>query len=124
MLCSMIVRTYCTHDQLNTPFIRSFPFLLKGIRYSVYIGVGMGIFAIIGTRLHYTLDVLIAIFVVVHSWTLYHWVAIHPRLGNRLLSWLESHDISIIDASAYRGARRTSSSLEPYLPDPKKKKDT
>ncbi len=35
---------------------------------SVWAGSFLGVFAIVGTRLHYTLDVLIAIYVTIQTW--------------------------------------------------------
>ena len=109
VLCGMIVHTYCRRSELNTPFTRRFPFVLNLIRAVIYVGIGLGVFAIVGTRLHYTLDVLIATGVTIHSWLVYHWLAGHCVHENALIGWLENDDVAHIDHFAYRIARRTGS---------------
>jgi hypothetical protein len=79
------------------------------VRYYVYTGVAFGIFAIVGTRLHYTLDVLIAVYISTQVWCTYHWLCSHPKLSFRILNWLEHEDVHFIDMDAYRKARRTGS---------------
>ncbi|OQS04246.1 hypothetical protein THRCLA_03511 [Thraustotheca clavata] len=113
VLCAMIVTTYCTMEELNTPFTRKYSWTLPLLRYSVYAGSFFGVFAIVGTRLHYTLDVLIAIYVTIQTWHTYHWLAADNRWNIRLISWLEhDQEIHSIDHHAYRMARRTGSFKE------------
>ncbi|GLD93443.1 hypothetical protein PINS_up002035 [Pythium insidiosum] len=109
MLCAMIVRTYCVESELNTPFTRRFPYVLWMLRYFVYAGAAGGIFAIIGTRLHYTLDVLIAMYITTQVWLTYHWLSANPRSSFRVIKWLEHDDVHFIDMDAYRKARRSGS---------------
>lgn len=109
MLCVMFARTYCVRSELNTPFTRRFPCVLWMIRYYIYTGTAFGIFAIVGTRLHYTLDVLIAIYITAQVWFTYHWLTTHPQESFALLNWLEHEEVHFIDHSAYRKARRSGS---------------
>ncbi|TYZ65473.1 hypothetical protein PybrP1_005037 [[Pythium] brassicae (nom. inval.)] len=107
MLCAMTVKTYCVKSELNTPFTRRFPYVLWMVRYYVYTGVAFGVFAIVGTRLHYTLDVLIAVYITAQVWATYHWLCAHPKSSFRVLNWLEHEEVHFIDLDAYRKARRS-----------------
>lgn len=98
---------YCVRSELDTSFTRRYPQVLWMVRYTVYAGVGLGIFMIVGTRLHYTLDVLIAIYVTTQTWFLYHWLLSNPKKNFRVLNWLEHDDVRFIDSDAYRQARRS-----------------
>jgi hypothetical protein len=77
------------------------------VRYCVYAASAGGVFAIIGTRLHYTLDVLIAIYISAQVWFTYHWLASNPQGSFRILSWLEHAEVHVVDLDAYRKARRS-----------------
>ena len=75
------------------------------VKYLVYMLVFSGVFAIIGTRLHYSLDVFLAIYITIHSWRSYH---SHLGKDGRLkeitwsiLMWLEHDDVNHVDYSAY-----------------------
>ncbi|KAF1333495.1 Membrane protein, partial [Globisporangium splendens] len=107
MLCCMIVKTYCVKSELNTPFTRRYSYVLWMVRYYVYTGAAFGIFAIVGTRLHYTLDVLIAVYITAQVWFTYHWLCAHPKSSFRVLNWLEHEEVHFIDLDAYRKARRS-----------------
>ncbi|TMW55810.1 hypothetical protein Poli38472_008458 [Pythium oligandrum] len=107
MLCAMIVKTYCVRAELNTPFTRRYSYVLWMVRYYVYAAAFGGIFAIVGTRLHYTLDVLIAMYITTQVWFTYHWLCMHPRMSFRILNWLEHEEVHFIDMDAYRKARRS-----------------
>lgn len=109
MLCAMVVKTYCVREELNTPFTRKYSFVLWMVRYYVYTGTAFGIFAIVGTRLHYTLDVLIAVYISAQVWCTYHWLCLHPNSSFRILRWLEHEEVYFIDRDAYRKARRSGS---------------
>ncbi|TDH68587.1 uncharacterized protein CCR75_003762 [Bremia lactucae] len=106
-LCCMFAKTYCVRSELNTPFTRRFPYVLWLIRYYNYIGSACGIFAIVGTRLHYTLDVLIAIYITIQVWLTYHWLMNHPESSFALLNWLEHAEVHLVDHNAYRKARQS-----------------
>ncbi|RLN91072.1 hypothetical protein BBJ28_00009618 [Nothophytophthora sp. Chile5] len=109
MLCAMFARTYCVHSELNTPFTRRYSCVLWMVRYYVYAGSAFGVFAIVGTRLHYTLDVLIAIYITGQVWFTYHWLTAHPQNSFAVLNWLEHEEVHFIDHNAYRKARRSGS---------------
>ncbi|RHZ10987.1 hypothetical protein DYB26_008488 [Aphanomyces astaci] len=106
VLCALTVTT----AELNTPFTRAHPWVLTLVKTATVIGSTLGAFAIVGTRLHYTLDVLIAIYVTIQTWYTYHWLSEDNRWGIRIISWLE-HDRRVvsIDHNAYRMARRSGS---------------
>ncbi|KAG1686660.1 hypothetical protein DVH05_008508 [Phytophthora capsici] len=109
ILCCMFASTYCIRSELNTPFTRRFPCVLWMIRYYNYILSACGIFAIVGTRLHYTLDVLIAIYITIQVWFTYHWLMNHPESSFALINWLEHEEVHVVDHNAYRKARRSGS---------------
>ncbi|RMX69290.1 hypothetical protein DD238_002627 [Peronospora effusa] len=100
---------YCVRSELNTPFTRRFPYVLWMIRYYNYILSACGIFAIVGTRLHYTLDVLIAIYITAQVWLTYHWLMSYPENGFALIKWLEHAEVHLVDHNAYQKARRVGS---------------
>ncbi|RLN55584.1 hypothetical protein BBJ28_00008672 [Nothophytophthora sp. Chile5] len=101
--------SYCVHSELNTPFTRRYSCVLWMVRYYVYAGSAFGVFAIVGTRLHYTLDVLIAIYITGQVWFTYHWLTAHPQNSFAVLNWLEHEEVHFIDHNAYRKARRSGS---------------
>ncbi|OWZ08412.1 putative membrane protein [Phytophthora megakarya] len=109
ILCCMFARTYCVRSELNTPFTRRYPYVLWMIRYYNYILSACGIFAIVGTRLHYTLDVLIAIYITIQVWFTYHWLMNHPESSFSVINWLEHAEVHLVDHNAYRKARRSGS---------------
>ncbi|CAI5721880.1 unnamed protein product [Peronospora effusa] len=109
VLCCMFAKTYCVRSELNTPFTRRFPYVLWMIRYYNYILSACGIFAIVGTRLHYTLDVLIAIYITAQVWLTYHWLMSYPENGFALIKWLEHAEVHLVDHNAYQKARRVGS---------------
>lgn len=98
---------YCVRSELNTPFTRRYSYVLWMVRYYVYAGSACGIFAIVGTRLHYTLDVLIAVYITAQVWFTYHWLCAHPKSAFKVLNWLEHEEVHFIDLDAYRKARRS-----------------
>ncbi|CAH0515802.1 unnamed protein product [Peronospora belbahrii] len=106
ILCCMFARTYCVRSEFSTPFTRRFPSVLWMIRYYNYILSAFGIFAIVGTRLHYTLDVLIAIYITIQVWLTYHWLMNHPEDTFALIKWLEHAEVHLVDHNAYQKARR------------------
>ncbi|KAG6591018.1 uncharacterized protein IUM83_11269 [Phytophthora cinnamomi] len=112
MLCCMFARTYCSRSELNTPFTRRYPCVLWMIRYYNYILSAFGLFAIVGTRLHYTLDVLIAIYITAQVWFTYHWLMNHPENSFAVINWLEHEEVHLVDHNAYRKARRSGSQGE------------
>eukprot|EP01103_Thecamoeba_quadrilineata_P018735 TRINITY_DN7319_c0_g1_i1.p1 TRINITY_DN7319_c0_g1~~TRINITY_DN7319_c0_g1_i1.p1 ORF type:complete len:294 (+),score=24.12 TRINITY_DN7319_c0_g1_i1:125-1006(+) len=64
----------------------------------VWIPLGLSILGLVATRVHYLNDVLIAFYLTILVWYLYHTVASEPSLRKRysLISWLE-RDIILMD---------------------------
>jgi len=66
----------------------------------------VGLMAIVGTRLHYTLDVLTATYITVLLWDTYHYHMKSNTKGNKfdwalkILRWLEAEEVAAIDAAA------------------------
>lgn len=90
--------------------------MMNIIRYFIYTGVFTGMFAIIGTKLHYTLDVLIANFVTIQCWMIYHWFTGKKKLHeSSILAWLEHDDVYEIDQAAAKFAKRSDSTCSDGL---------
>ena len=73
ILCYKVMSEYCSVKACNTPLMRWLPSytcaVLRGLSAIITI---IGLFAILATRLHYTLDVIIAVYITRHAWALYH----------------------------------------------------
>jgi hypothetical protein len=82
-------------------------FQCKCIRYSVYIYVAIGALAIIGTRLHYSLDVSIAIYLTHRNFRRYHEWCKYERLKSEssMFRWLEAEEILSVEKAAYKIVR-------------------
>lgn len=79
-LCMLVFNQYCRG------FKGSFV-----IRWGIYVMYGLGLIAIIGTKLHYTLDVAIAIMITVTLWRTYHNAVRSEKIMTsqvELLKWL------------------------------------
>lgn len=67
VMVALTFRKYCRAQRLQTKVIfRGFHFserVLSGLRRLVYAYVVMGCLVIIGSKLHYTLDVLVAVLI-------------------------------------------------------------
>ena len=63
-----------------------------------------GQFAILATKLHYSLDIFLANFLTLTCWRAYHHAIAHSRLKGqfRILKWLEAEEVMKIDIRAYR----------------------
>ncbi|GMI11349.1 hypothetical protein TrVE_jg4938 [Triparma verrucosa] len=77
--------------------------LLACVRYCIYLIWFVGVIAIVGTKLHYTLDVFLAIFLTITTWNVYHDAIKYDALKQnyRVLKWLESEVIGEIDDEAF-----------------------
>ena len=70
VMCCMVFDTYCNKRECDTPLVRYLSVKsLTAFKILIYACTGAGIFAIIGTRLHYTLDVLIAVYLTWRTWS-------------------------------------------------------
>mmetsp|Transcript_34586 Transcript_34586/g.44133 ORF Transcript_34586/g.44133 Transcript_34586/m.44133 type:complete len:407 (+) Transcript_34586:155-1375(+) len=112
VLCTLIFRKYFRAKKIRTKIIfRSFHIphvfcTLFNWIVSMYSMVAIAL--IVGTRFHYTLDVLIAMFLTYFIFSNYHTWAKHDKLRkkNLLLHWLEADSVRRIDDEAYKLATR------------------
>lgn len=111
MLHAMIFNRYCRADYMETRlFIRGFlipEWACKAVRYTVYVYALVGACLIIGTRLHYTLDVALALYTT--YWTFQHYHTWLPPTAdsNRLFRWFEcEYDVIGREDRAYDRARK------------------
>ena len=74
---------------------------------------------IIGTKLHYTLDVALAIFLTVTIWQVYHNAIRHNGIKQRMLflPWLEAEEVMKIDDAAYSKFQESGAIKTFLLPD-------
>ena len=135
ILCYKTMTQYCSIKECNTPLMRWLPVYTCQLIRMVSAAITLtGLFAILATRLHYTLDVIIAVYITRHAWGLYHrWTyqiahndAAHLEgvFGwETLFRWLEAEVVNTVDADAYWNAT-ISPRLQPYEPtaDAKKKR--
>ena len=118
MLVCMIFHTYMTWENCNTPFMRSIPRWIPVhalLRWLVYVVAFCAMCATVGTRLHYTLDVVAAVYLTRRSWDSYisRCHSSRKNASHILIRWLEDDDVILADESAYIKSRdRTSSILE------------
>ena len=116
-MCGMLFKYYCKARLLNTKvFFRwvrgnrdsRFASLVSVARYSVYLYCSVGSMLIVATRLHYTLDVVVAIIMTYSVFTWYHTWLRYGRLKERgwvLLRWFEAEEVLRIEHWAFRRAR-------------------
>ena len=78
------------------------------IRAFVVLVWAVGCIAIVGTKLHYTLDVFLAIFLTCTVWRVYHHAIEFDKLKSqyRVLQWLENEVILDIDQGAFQEYKR------------------
>ena len=91
------MHTYC-RDLKIIPSI-----VARGIRYTFYIIFACGVTAVVGTKLHYTLDVFLAVFLTTSIWNFYHHAISHSKLKSQfgILQWLEAEEVMRIDEEAF-----------------------
>ena len=126
VMCCMVFDTYCNKRECDTPLVRYLSVKsLTAFKVLIYVCTGAGIFAIIGTRLHYTLDVLIAVYLTWRTWSGYHqrmlMLPYMDRVDARMyrgcgfmycIKWLESASITKIDSIGYTKARERLCSVD------------
>ena len=117
-MCGMIFKYYCRARLLNTKVIfrwihghrqSYFATVVTAVRWVVYTYCVVGASLIVATRLHYTLDVLIAMLLTYSIFTWYHTWLRYQRLKERdwsLLGWFEAEEVLQIEHWAYRRAKR------------------
>ncbi|CAM9978336.1 unnamed protein product [Discosporangium mesarthrocarpum] len=112
MMVALVFRKYCRAKKLQTKVIfKDFHVteqLCSMIRLAVYGYVGIGCLVIIGSKLHYTLDVLLAILFNYGVFRCYHDWARYAKLKKKikLLQWLEADAVLEMEDLAYRRATR------------------
>jgi len=119
MLTLLTFYQYANLEECNTPLTRMLPkWTLPLFRFVQYTIGSIAIFAIIGTRLHYTLDVIIAVYISLHAWSSYHALALAvrqnesitalPKFLQNFFIWLEHEEIQNADHEAYMHTTRLS----------------
>eukprot|EP00903_Cladosiphon_okamuranus_P006092 g6002.t1 len=112
VMVAMTFRRYCRASELQTKvLLRSFHLserVLSAVRRLVYAYVALGALVIIGSKLHYTLDVLLAVLVSFCTFSFYHDWALHDLLRKnvKVMEWLEADEIREQDRLAYTMAKR------------------
>ena len=127
VMCALIFDTYCTRRECDTPLVRNVlsAKFLTAMKLTIYALVGAGIFTIIGTRLHYSLDVLIAVFLAWRCWSGYHsrtlMIPFRDRVTPRMyegcafywaINWLEADSVTKIDTFGYQKAKKRATSVD------------
>lgn len=70
----------------------------------IWVPYSIGVFLIIATRLHYSIDVLTAALLTLLTWEVYHhFITVAHLHGNRFLMWLErgAPDLNIVSVPAH-----------------------
>ena len=100
VLASLVCKEYLTVRQCDTPFTSTVSTWIPRFhtvgRWAAYTLSTAGIVAIVGTRLHYTLDVVIAIYITWRTWGSYH-ERCDPRnkkYASLIIRWLEARTVS------------------------------
>jgi len=116
MLVCMTFAEYFTWKNCNTPFMRMFPRWLHIyvlVRWIVYAIALCAMCATVGTRLHYTLDVVAAVYLTWRSWNSYHSRCdkYNKSTASAVIQWLEDDDVIMADEKAYIKSRDRSTSI-------------
>ncbi|KAG5182220.1 hypothetical protein JKP88DRAFT_269940 [Tribonema minus] len=111
MMFALVFRQYLRAKHLQTKVLFRGAVserFLAPIRHAVYAYVACGCLVIIGSKLHYSIDVLYAIGLSFFTFRTYHeWArTAQSRRRNRLLQWLEDDTVRGLDDAAYARARR------------------
>lgn len=118
---------YCNSKDMASPLIRYLPkcFCLV-TRCFIYLFGLIGTIAIIKSRLHYTVDVIIAIYISMNAWNVYHRTSrdvfnktdtTGSRLFefspfNRFFSWLEATEMQVQDVYVWEASKRNRKSSD------------
>merc|ERR1740124_736876 len=96
---------YCRPNPRENPWFKTFEnlfcFFFCALMIIIYV---LAVSAIIITKLHYTIDVIVAQLVVFGAFTIYFWAAETKKLRERnaFLSWMETEEIQRIDEEVFR----------------------
>jgi len=132
-LCAMVFFQYCRVDEMRTAgpvFTQPLAYLTGGrlrvtertcgfARALTAVYALVGACLIIATRLHYTLDVALALYLTSRSFRWYHDAASYEKLKRRksiflcmrgsMMRWLEAEEVIKVEASAFQNAQAGSS---------------
>lgn len=109
LMCCMVFQEYCTpsifrgHGKKMYNLIST---LCLIVRVVVAILTAIGLILIVGTRLHYTLDVLTATYITILLWVTYHYHMKSRVPGKKydyaiqVLRWLEAEEVANVDDAA------------------------
>jgi len=118
ILCACVMHEYCRDTQL--PLLGKFA--CKALRLITWTACIIGLICIVGTKLHYTLDVLLAFYLTITIWSSYHlrchfvaMRALHPELSSLLhpnnnawqnfvddfFDWMEAEEVQMTDHKAW-----------------------
>ena len=118
LICACTFHEYCRVDQMPL-FGRTFT---KLIRFLAWFSCSLGLLCIVGTKLHYTLDVAISIYLTISIWSDYHrrchfvvMQVTHPELVSLIhphkskwqnfiadcFEWLEAEEVIRADKQAW-----------------------
>ena len=121
VLGCLMFSKYCNSKDMDSPLIRYLPkcFCLLS-RCFIYLFGLLGAIAIIKSRLHYTVDVVIAFYISMNSWNIYHRTSRDvfnktDTTGSRLFefspfngffSWLEATEMQVQDVYVWEACKR------------------
>eukprot|EP01013_Petalomonas_cantuscygni_P011396 TRINITY_DN2482_c0_g1_i1.p1 TRINITY_DN2482_c0_g1~~TRINITY_DN2482_c0_g1_i1.p1 ORF type:complete len:699 (+),score=112.83 TRINITY_DN2482_c0_g1_i1:58-2154(+) len=112
----MVVAALVVFTYLRPMHVRTWPTwthrAMGAYRAVVMVLAGFGVFCVMATKLHYTLDVSLAVLITVTTWVVYHRLAASCLVGRRhifVLSWLEKAG-PLLPPSYRRVRRRTAAS--------------
>ena len=97
-LCACVFHQYCRDGLYGIGKTGSM--IIRGIVFSAWF---VGVFSIVGTKLHYSIDVFLAILITTSAFRGYHHAIEHDRLKDQysILKWLEAEEVMEIDSKAY-----------------------
>jgi hypothetical protein len=93
----MVFWTYCRSQS------KKYGAVTRIIRYGVLLIWALAVVSIIGTKLHYTLDVFLAAFLTFTIWRAFHHAVEFEKLREHygVLRWIEAESIIEVDERAY-----------------------
>jgi len=108
VLVMLLFHKYFRPEMCVSPFVRQMErwtggWFLPFLRWWHYIGCSAGIVAIIATRLHYSIDVVLAIAITCAGWWIFHAFAEIDefRKSNILIHWWESDETIAMDRKIF-----------------------
>lgn len=120
---------YCNTKDMASPLMRQLPNCFCFVfRCGIYLFCILGTLAIIKSRLHYTVDVVIALYFSMNSWNVYHRTSrdifnktdtsgsrlMEYSPFNRFFGWLESTEMQVQDAYVWEACKRGRKSSDSF----------